>query len=650
MSSVPHNHVIMYRPEVDGLRAIAVMTVILFHAGFNWLSGGFLGVDVFFVISGYLITGILVAEVESGRFSLAGFYERRARRILPALVLVVSMSLPFAWFLLAPDDLVRFARSVASIFVFSSNIQFFRESGYFDAAAETKPMLHTWSLAVEEQYYVLFPLLLLLLRRLDWRLLLPAVTGLLVLSLVGAEWLSRHYPAASFFLLPSRAWELMLGALVAILLRRPHVSFWRAGWRGEVGGAAGLLMIVVSMFVIDDGSRHPGFITLLPALGAALLIFFSSASTLTGRLLAARVPVFLGLISYSAYLWHQPVFAFYRHAFDQAPSSGVALLLISGVLVLAYLTYRWIETPFRRKSLFSRRQVLTAAAVVSAAFVLLGVAGVAGRGFSFMRLDADGMHWMTSLQSSPEREACHTNAGESLAPSAACVYLVPDARWAVLGDSHGVELAYALATRLQAKGIGLKHLTYSGCVPAYGRQDEAVRCADWTTRSVGYLKSTPAIDTVVVTYRLNAALFGNHDGSYPHLPDRVGEVERARRWSALRDMLAELSAAGKRVVFVMQAPELPRPMSTLIFRHRGGDIKGVSPEWWARRGEYVNSRLGELPAGVKLVDPALLLCDLKTCRAGVAGISYYFDDNHLSLSGAGLVADQILSVADPLVP
>ena len=204
-----------YRKEIDGLRALAIIPVILFHAGFKVFEGGFIGVDVFFVISGYLITTIILSDIESGKFSISNFYERRARRILPALFFIMLCCLPFAWFVLTPNHLKDFYQSLTAVSVFSSNILFWKESGYFDTATELKPLIHTWSLAVEEQYYILFPLLLVMLWKLRKQLILGSLIAITVISLFLAQWGAYNKPSATFFLLPTRSWELAIGALIA---------------------------------------------------------------------------------------------------------------------------------------------------------------------------------------------------------------------------------------------------------------------------------------------------------------------------------------------------------------------------------------------------------------------------------------------------
>lgn len=367
-----------YRPEVDGLRAVAVVPVILFHAGFEIFSGGYVGVDVFFVISGYLITSIILAEMNEGRFCLVNFYERRARRILPALMLVISVCLPFAWMWLTPGDMEYFARSVAAVAVFSSNILFWRESGYFDAAAELKPLLHTWSLAVEEQFYVLFPLLLMLTWRLGRRMIVIIMAGIFLFSLGLAEWAVHNKPWAAFFLLPTRAWELLLGAFCAFYLIRYSTEEYRVV--SNVLSFAGVALIAVAVFLFEKSTPVPGIYALVPTVGTALIILFANKGTLAYALLSLKAFVGIGLVSYSAYLWHQPLFAFARHRMLHEPSPELMLGLSLMALVLAYFTWLLVERPFRNKVTFKRKQIFTFAAIGSAAMIAMGAHGHVSKG------------------------------------------------------------------------------------------------------------------------------------------------------------------------------------------------------------------------------------------------------------------------------
>ena len=367
-----------YRPEIDGLRAIAVAAVILFHAGFALFGGGFVGVDVFFVISGFLITSIIVEELKTGRFSVVRFYERRARRILPALFTVMAACVPFAYSLLSPDDLKDFAQSLAAICLFASNVLFWGESGYFDTQAELKPLLHTWSLAVEEQFYVVFPLLLLAVWRLGRGVLLALISAIAVASLFTSVDEVRNFPSAAFYLLPSRAWQLLVGALASLVADRwPSAALRQPAVRlaSEAFGWGGMAMIVMALFLFDEQTPFPGLNAALPTVGTVLVLLGASDRTSVGRMLAWRPLVGLGLISYSAYLWHQPLFAFTKHALLADLPTDLAIVLCAVTIVLACLSWRYVEQPFRDRSLISRGMVFALSAAGMAAFVGLGFIG-----------------------------------------------------------------------------------------------------------------------------------------------------------------------------------------------------------------------------------------------------------------------------------
>lgn len=332
-----------YRSEIDGLRALAVLPVIFFHAGFSIFSGGFLGVDVFFVISGYLITRIILDDVSQGTFSIARFYERRARRILPALFFVMLCCIPFALIWMLPSQYLEFSRSLIAVTTFVANLFFWRESGYFAAAAGEKPMLHAWSLGVEEQYYVLFPLALLLLWRFGKRPTFYIIAVIAVISFIMCEYASRYYPSANFFLLPTRAWELFIGSICAFI----HLE--SAPKRNDALSLTGLSLILIAIFTYSEQLRLPSAYSLAPVVGTALILLYGTRDSFVGRLLSLRLIVGIGLISYSAYLWHHPLFAFARIHHFESLSTLVMLALCAASLLLAAFSWRVIEQPFRNK-------------------------------------------------------------------------------------------------------------------------------------------------------------------------------------------------------------------------------------------------------------------------------------------------------------
>lgn len=360
-----------YRKEIDGLRALAVIPVILYHAGFEWLGGGYVGVDIFFVISGYLITTIIIKEQEAGTFTITNFYERRARRILPALFFIIFVTLPFAWYWLLPFELKDFGKSLVAVTMFSSNILFWLESDYFSAGAELIPLLHTWSLAVEEQFYVFFPLLMIFFWSFGKRLLVTilCIIGLLSLGLTELGW--RYFPEANFYLIATRAWELMIGALVAFYLYYNSEPKQPRQIINQVASGIGFALIIASIFLLDKSIPFPSIYALAPTLGSALIILFATPGTLVYRILSVRLFVGIGLLSYSAYLWHQPLFVFTRMMSLEEPSLWLLGLLCIVTFLLAYLSWRFVEKPFRNRRNFKRKQIFTASLVGS--FIIMGV-------------------------------------------------------------------------------------------------------------------------------------------------------------------------------------------------------------------------------------------------------------------------------------
>lgn len=365
-----------YRSEIDGLRALAVVPVILFHAGFDLFSGGFVGVDVFFVISGYLITTILIEDIEKNRFSFAGFYERRARRILPALFFVTLVCIPFAWMWMLPTQVEDFSQSLIAVSLFASNILFWRESDYFAPSAEEKPLLHTWSLAVEEQYYVLFPILLIT----AWRLGRDKVFWMIVvmsgISLLLSEWGWRNEASANFYLAPTRAWELFAGSIAALVIQRQGVQ------KNNLLALIGLGAIIFAIFAYDETTPTPSVYALMPVLGVVLLVLYADQETIAAKLLSTKALVGIGLISYSAYLWHQPLLAFARIQSAGELGRLIMTAIVLASLAIAFLSWKFIELPFRRNKKLGRSAVFITSLSGLSIFLLVGLIGDASDGFS----------------------------------------------------------------------------------------------------------------------------------------------------------------------------------------------------------------------------------------------------------------------------
>ncbi|MDQ0304407.1 acyltransferase family protein [Ancylobacter polymorphus] len=563
-----------YRSEIDGLRAVAVVPVILFHAGFGAFSGGYVGVDVFFVISGYLITIILLNEIEAGTFSIARFYERRARRIVPALSVVMLACLPFAWLWMIPEQLKEFGQSLTAVVLSVSNFLFWKqETSYFAAAAELKPLLHTWSLAVEEQYYLFAPLTLVLLWRFGRRRLFWIVVAAAVLGLLATEWGWRYAPRANFYLSQFRIWELQVGSICGFLATS-HPPGGKNLPRASNGlSALGLGMILFAIFAFDKNTPFPSLYTLVPVGGTALVVLFAHKGTVVARVLSARVLVGIGLISYSAYLWHQPLFAFarIRSLVEPEPALMMALAVLS--MGLAYLSWRFVEQPFRRRPvplLPSRRAVFTATVLVGVVFATIGLyANLSGGVPSRLDRVAPGSYAETLLASlrrpSAKLDCAPVPPGENRAPlCAAFTPENPKLRILLIGDSHAGSILRAFA------GVGRDNAVYQmalpGCPPinrtALHRGAFDMRECQQATRDQLQAVREGGFDVVVLAARWSLyagredrrffALGPEGDPSSPSL-----ETSRATFSSHLAATVQDYRALGAAVVLIDQVPEHP---------------------------------------------------------------------------------------------
>ncbi|MEM7209610.1 MAG: acyltransferase family protein [Pseudomonadota bacterium] len=466
-------HAIKYRPEVDGLRAVAVIAVVLYHAqfvigGVDPFVGGYIGVDVFFVISGYLITAIILKEVAAGTFSYASFYERRARRILPVLFVVMATTIPFAWLWMLPKAMKEYAGSAIASLFFSSNVWFWQEDSYTAEPSALKPLLHTWSLSVEEQFYLLFPPLVLLLWKVSRRHTLAVFFVLFLVSLLFAQYQSSASPDAAFFLLPARGWELLAGAILAKL----ELDRGRQSHRLMCAfmPAVGVLLLSISMIVFDHTTQHPSLITALPVLGTMLIIWYCTSEGPVTKVLGSKPFVAIGLVSYSFYLWHFPIFAFARiKLVELTESDKIVLILVA--LALSVVSYFAIERPTRNRKLISRRFIVvslsaTAACVLAIQTHVYSSEGATHRFNEFNDL-VDLNYWRE------ENEARFTNYdGCALGKRSDIVALYSECRQnegdksrriLVIGDSHARMLVPGLTKFYGKENIAVR--TASGCEP-----------------------------------------------------------------------------------------------------------------------------------------------------------------------------------------
>ena len=643
-----------YRKEIDGLRAIAVIPVILFHAGIFGFSGGYIGVDIFFVISGYLITTIILDELSQNKFSIKNFYERRAKRILPALSAVLVVTTVLAFIFMPANLLKSYANSLMSVVTFTSNFHFFSTSGYFSTVSDQKPLLHTWSLAVEEQFYLFFPILLSYLWVKGKKHITKVIVTLSVISLLLAHFLAvKGYANANFYLIFSRAWELFAGALIALTsIQSVHIK----NWQRESLGILGLILIAYSLFFFDDQTLFPSFYALTPIIGTVLIISFSTIDTLVGKFLANRFFVGIGLISYSLYLWHQPLFAFLRLKSIGEPEPKLFITAIIITFICALLSYQYVEKPFRRKPLTTSKikfSILQYAAISITFFVVIGLIGVSQRGLQARFGDNN---YIESITFSPKRKLCHYDGHNVEQPKNSCQYFGKNVTWATFGDSHTVEPAYALAKALEPSDIGLLHLSFSGCVPSLLFDVKDPGCTTWVKEAFSYLEKNKSIDQVYLGFSYSEFLFGSHRNYYPELPDKdpsllltneysyLSAIEtRALYWQGLSQMVERLIASGKTVYLQYPIPELPADISTMLspFSIFGGDLpfdlhNTTTADYYFTRNSYILDKLNSLTYNEQLiaVKPFELLCHTTYCPAVSNNKSLYFDDGHLSVFGA----------------
>ncbi len=641
MKATPPEAGLRYRPEIDGLRAVAVLPVILFHAGFATFGGGFVGVDVFFAISGYLIASLLIADLRHGRLSIAAFYERRARRILPALFVVMAACIPFAWAWLLPSQLADFGKSMIAVAVFASNVLFWREQGYFAADTALKPLLHTWSLAVEEQFYIVFPLLLWALWRWsarrghDGRGVAPVLGLLALASLALSQWSVTHAPNAGFYLAPGRAWELLAGALVALLPASGRTSASRLR---HVPGLAGLGLIGASALLFSNISPFPGLLALVPVGGTLLVLRHGTADTLTGRVLSHRVPRGIGLISYSAYLWHQPLFAFARAQSAAPPSMTEMGLLAALSLVLGALSWRWVEQPFRRQGTPPLRRLAAVFIAALAGMALLGGAGLVlhrGAGFPDRPAAAGTMGQIEQRVAlnfglGPECEDAFT-----LSPACATSRKPDTLLW---GDSFAMHLAPGL--RAGPHPLDLRQHTISSCAPllemgvtGLGRfynETELRNCMVFNRQVMAWLRTRPGIRTVVLAspFTMFADLVVRSDGSTA--PPAPGTVA-----AALLRTVTAIRATGARVVVISPPPTDGSNLGQCLARSLRDGV-GANPCDFplARAHDYPDALMRLISPQVPVIRLDAMLCPHGTCETRHGNVILYRDDAHISIEGS----------------
>ncbi|AOW76775.1 hypothetical protein A3Q34_07870 [Colwellia sp. PAMC 20917] len=643
-----------YRSDIDGLRAIAVLSVLFFHSGVSIFSGGYIGVDVFFVISGYLITTIIVREIANNDFSIAKFYERRFRRILPPLVVVIAVSLIVGLLLLPPDGVTSLGQSAITTALFSSNMLFYFESGYFGGASEMKPLLHTWSLAVEEQYYIFFPLLLMLIAKKDTKHYLRWLIILGILSFITGIILINISTSAAFYWLPTRAWELFIGSILALhVIPSPSKRYIR-----EINSILGIAMIAFSVFVYTSETSFPGFAALLPTIGTALLIHSGSGGdSFIYKALSLRPVVFVGLISYSLYLWHWPVIVYTKILSITEPTVPVMMFMLALILTLSILSWKYIESPFRKKTFFEgRRSLLLASTGVSVAIVVSGMVLIMNAGYphrstndiaAISEEEDKWHHWARC-----EKVVNRIKNGQSLCNIGAKTGRTNFIFW---GDSHARALASGI--NLSALKIGLrgKIATQSACPPLLSiERPNRTSCNEFNQTVLELISVTPEIETVILAARWALSTKGTRykqeSGKSVQLIDldtpSSNNLTNIKLFEiGLMRTIEKLQSLGKKVVLVNPVPEVgfDVPYALKVANITGRDINVViapTTEEYRERTEEVGTIFRQLEdrLNIGLVAPDIILCDSSYCKVAIGGVTLYRDDDHLSTFGSEYVS------------
>ncbi len=618
-----------YRADIDGLRAVAVLPVVLGHAGIPGFDGGFVGVDVFFVISGFLITALILEEIQSRRFSFRDFYMRRVRRILPALLTMMIATFLMGWVLLPPAGLEALGRSALSVLLLSSNMWLWQTTGdYFGAAAEVTPLLHTWSLAVEEQFYLIFPLIMVAL----FRSRLPVALCMLLLTVLGfgaSFYITEQHPTAAFYLMPVRAWEFGVGAVIAlspVVMKRRNAA---------LAVCAGLGLIAYAVWSFDDGVSMPGVHAVLPVIGAALVISGGRAENRISRLLGSPLPVFIGLLSYSLYLWHWPVQVGLRlvtGVYHLPIALGLASVGVS--FVLAYASRRWIEEPLRcQRGLFFTAAVLVPMCI---ALVCLGAATIKGGGLP-SRIDPA---LLAVYQDATEPSSLHENCMLRKVGELPCAlsYEASPAEVLVWGDSHAGAALPAFQAWGQSTGRAVVAETKAACPPILGveradRQERA--CAASSAATMAWLRETASIETVILHARWPLALTGQRAAGEAGGAARYSSPQGAeiRMDTALAATVSALRMMGKEVFLLGSVAELGLDVPQAYFaqsRLFGAPVAQnlpTDPRDRTKAADAVLRRVAQTH-GAEVIElyqnPAAAL------RAPLR----YADDDHLSAHGA----------------
>lgn len=618
-----------YRPEIDGLRALAVLPVILFHGGIQVFGGGFVGVDIFFVISGYLITSILLVEIAEGKFSFSSFYERRARRILPALFFMMIFCMPFSWLLMMPHELKGFSQSLVAVSTFSANVYFWISTGYFETVAELRPLLHTWSLAVEEQFYLLFPVMLLLGLRWGKAIFIFSIVIISLISLILAQHYSEVKPAFAFYLLPTRAWELLVGSVIAFYFHKNQHRI-SSSILTVLGSILGILLIVFSIFGYSKFTPYPSFYTISPVLGTALFILFASRENWVGKIFSSEILVSIGLISYSLYLWHQPVFVYTRLWLGSDIPYGVVIILLLVLALLSYFSWRFIEKPFRDRSNFSRAQIFSFSIIGGLIFISIGLFGQFTSGFLNDKQKAVLAY--NEYQEESKRigrvGSCFLDVGDPIESfETICIGNNSDDSVFIWGDSHAAALSFGL--RQVYKNV--TQFTSTGCPPLIN--------VSVSNRPLCKKINTYIANQVKILKPKNIFLYANW-GIY----DAQKPIENLAKTI---DYIHLVSPQSK-VTILGGTPQFLPSLPTYMFKQDKNLLPGeLLPTYLYEHISVMDLKLSALATDKKINFLSLLnlVCQKNQCQitADYEGVTMpiIWDYGHLTAAGSLLLAEKI---------
>lgn len=669
-----------YRSDIDGLRAIAVCIVIFFHFGIPGFAGGYIGVDVFFVISGYLIGSIILKQLEEGRFSFTRFYFRRVRRLFPVFVAVILVTTAVAYLLMLPADFKLFGQTVVASSVYLSNILFYLKAGYFDTASHLKPLLHTWSLSVEEQFYVIFPLLAWLIFRLKREWLLPILLVLTGASLVAAEWYLGYDNNAVFYLYPFRAWEMFLGVCLATQ-RLPKCESQSIGLALAL---AGLAMIVIPGFIYTSATPFPGLSALIPCVGTCLLIYAGSyQQTAVHNALSRPVPVFLGKISYSLYLWHWPIFVLTMYGQTDKPSWPVIAWMTALTLAASYLSWKYIETPFREgKVLFSRSSasVFGSTAIISVLLIAGGYYIHKTEGMP-QRLDQESALFAQAANDLfGDFTGCKEENNDRLPGISHCIIGDPfnsDSYTLVWGDSHGGAykrgFEYAFADTENPAVLAWT----GGCPPVfdidkdesvYSRKDD-LQCPSRNQAIKTLIQQDKRINAVVMvgrwSYYLNGQGTGIDADNTIALWPESGSIDSVDNQAdffvaQFKKTVKQLDTFGIDIFAVEQVPEFSQyharilALNSMRGLHEADETHGgLTIENYDRvleRQGPIKAAMTELEKNnlIQILPTHHYFCNGESCSVMLDGAPAYYDNNHVSTSGAVKISGMLTPLLESL--